>query len=72
MIIYGAMTKNSIVKLFMAGIIPGLILSALFMVYICIRVYMNPALTPKEEAIHPWQAKIAGWKDIIPILLNMI
>jgi tripartite ATP-independent transporter DctM subunit len=69
LIIYGAMTENSIVKLFMAGIIPGLILSALFMVYIFVRVYMNPALTPKEDAIHPWQVKIAGLKDILPILV---
>ena len=36
MIIYGSMTNNSVGKLFIAGIIPGLLLTGLFMVYIYI------------------------------------
>src|ERR1051325_8601539 len=34
MIIYGAFTETSVAKLFMAGVIPGLILTAMFMTYI--------------------------------------
>ena len=69
MIIYGAMTETSVVKLFMAGIIPGLVLTGLFMCYIGIRAILNPNLVPKHEARYSWQAKFASLTDIIPIVL---
>ena len=45
-IIYGIMTETSIVKLFVAGIIPGVILSLMFMVMIYIRARLNPTMAP--------------------------
>ena len=45
-IIYGILTEQSIGKLFAAGIIPGIILSILFMAVIYIRVRLNPKLAP--------------------------
>ena len=36
MIIYGTFTETSVPKLFMAGVIPGLIMTALFMIYIAV------------------------------------
>lgn len=47
LIIYGILTEQSIAKLFAAGIIPGIILSALFMAAVYIWVRINPALGPK-------------------------
>ena len=41
MIVYGSLTNNSIGKLFIAGIIPGLLLTACFMVYIWISSVMS-------------------------------
>ncbi len=45
-IIYGILTETSIVKLFVAGIIPGIILSLLFMAMIYIRARLNPTMAP--------------------------
>ncbi|MBU2489082.1 MAG: TRAP transporter large permease [Proteobacteria bacterium] len=45
-IVYGILTEQSIGKLFAAGIIPGIILTILFLVTIQIRVWINPALAP--------------------------
>ncbi|MBN2332232.1 MAG: TRAP transporter large permease [Deltaproteobacteria bacterium] len=45
-IVYGIMTEQSIGKLFMAGIIPGLIIAALFCVAIAISCRRNPELGP--------------------------
>ena len=45
-IIYGILTETSIVKLFIAGIIPGVILSLLFMAMIYIRARLNPTIAP--------------------------
>lgn len=46
-IIYGIMTETSIVKLFVAGIIPGVILSLMFICMIYIRARLNPTMAPK-------------------------
>lgn len=49
MVLYGALVEESIAKLFMAGILPGLTLSAIFMVYIAIRLMMDPTLAPRSH-----------------------
>jgi C4-dicarboxylate transporter, DctM subunit len=46
LIIYGILTQQSIGRLFIAGVIPGIILSIMFMVYIYIRARLNPKLAP--------------------------
>jgi tripartite ATP-independent transporter DctM subunit len=46
MIIYGIVTGQSIGKLFIAGILPGLLLTGLFMLTIYIMARINPALGP--------------------------
>jgi tripartite ATP-independent transporter DctM subunit len=45
-IIYGILTETSIVDLFVAGFVPGIILSLMFMGMIYIRVRMNPTIAP--------------------------
>ncbi len=45
-IVYGIMTEQSIGKLFAAGILPGILLSCLFMLVIILRVRLNPGLAP--------------------------
>jgi tripartite ATP-independent transporter DctM subunit len=46
LILYGPMAGLSIARLFAAAIIPSLVLSALYMVYIVVRCTLNPALGP--------------------------
>jgi tripartite ATP-independent transporter DctM subunit len=46
-IVYGILTEQSIGKLFMAGILPGILLTFLFMAAIYIVVTLNPALAPE-------------------------
>jgi C4-dicarboxylate transporter DctM subunit len=59
-IIYGVMAQESITDLFAAGIIPGIVLSLLFMIYIAFRVFMKPHLAPKcQETSLPFREK--GW-----------
>lgn len=49
MIVYATFTETSIPKLFMAGIVPGLLLALLYIAYIMIRSIANPALTPSAD-----------------------
>ena len=44
LLIYGALTETSIGKLFMGGILPGILMAILFMLYIFIRCIKNPKL----------------------------
>jgi len=45
-VVYGIMTGQSIGKLFVAGIFPGILLALLFMLTVYIRVQLNPGLAP--------------------------
>jgi len=47
MVVYASMTNESVLDLFMAGLVPGLVLAALFIVYVATRVAITPALAPK-------------------------
>jgi len=51
MIVYGAAAEQSIGRLFAAGIIPGIMLSGIFMLYIALKVVLskNKSLAPKED-----------------------
>ena len=46
-IVYGILTEQSIGKLFAAGILPGILLSFLFLLTIYLRVLKNPSLAPQ-------------------------
>src|SRR6266704_1863269 len=48
MIIYGTFTETSVPKLFIAGVIPGLIMTALFMLYIAVHTRIVPDVAPRE------------------------
>lgn len=50
LILYGATAGVSVVKLYAAAFIPGITLAGMYMVYVIIRVIINPALAPKLPA----------------------
>ena len=54
MIVYGTFTETSVSKLFMAGVVPGLLLTALFMVYIVVHAKLDPSVGPKEQGARDW------------------
>ena len=49
-VLYGILTEQSIGKLFMAGILPGILLSALFLAVVYIQCRLNPELGPRGPA----------------------
>lgn len=66
-IIYGALVRVSIGKLFLGGIIPGFILATLYMIYIGVRSYFKPELAPPlppEERVS-FKKKIISLKSVI-------
>ncbi len=71
MVVYAQLASQSVVKLFMAGVVPGLLLAAGFMVVCSIvaRVRNYPSRTPV-----PWAGKAkatgrAGWALLMPVII---
>lgn len=50
MVLYAALVEESVGRLFIAGILPGLLMSLIFMIYIAVIVYRNPAIAPMSDA----------------------
>ncbi len=67
-IIYGIMTEQSIGKLFVAGLLPGLLLSLLFVIAVVLWTTINPDLAPKS-AKSGFKEKIASLSGLIETLL---
>lgn len=67
LIVYGFLTETSIPQLFLAGLIPGLLLAVLFMIVTAVICALRPSLGgPGVSAT--WQRRIAGLADLIPLL----
>ncbi|SHO44087.1 TRAP transporter large permease [Desulfopila aestuarii] len=66
-IIYGILTEESIGKLFMAGIIPGLLLASLFLFAIILQCHFSPGMGPKGEPT-TWKTKLNSLYDTWPML----
>lgn len=67
LIVYGSMTQESIIDLFMAGIVPGLALAGLFSIYVMVRVWFQPSLVPGKPVGKIDYMRAA--RDSFPIIL---
>ncbi len=72
-IVYGIMTEQSIGKLFLAGILPGILLSSLFILTIYIWVSLKPEIAPRTEnqSIKQKLKSLSGLVEVI-ILFVMV
>ncbi len=66
LIIYGAITEESIGQLLIAGIIPGILTAALLALTVLFVVRLNPNLAPKGERV-PFKERIEASKSIWPV-----
>lgn len=70
-IFYAIVAEESIGKLFMAGLIPGVMLAFLFMLYIFIATKRNPALGPPGES-STFKEKIVSLKGVIGMIFLIV
>ena len=69
MIIYGVLSNVSIGKLFIAGILPGMVLASLYAGYIMIVSMINPSVMPSTKPTYTFKQYILSIKELIPIFL---
>jgi len=72
MIVYGVAADVSITRLFIAGILPGIMLMILFMGYLAIWSALNPSKVPPREPRIPFLKRIRETVKLFPIVLLMI
>lgn len=68
MIIYGVSAEVSIAKLFVAGIIPGVLLAGLFMFYTMIWSLLHPAAVPAYPVKMPFWSRVVEARHLLPIV----
>jgi len=68
MVIYGSMTNESVLDLFMAGVVPGLALGFIFMTYVLVRVLLQPKLAPREPGLVSLHEGFGAAVDCLPVI----
>ena len=69
LIIYGVTVQESIAKLFIAGIIPGIMIALIFMFYVIIWSLINKKQMPKIIEEYSFLEKIKKSKQLLPVIL---
>lgn len=74
-VVYGMLTEQSIGKLLISGILPGIVLSMAFIIVIVALVKMNPGLAPSTEAKVTWRERLVAlggvWETLVVFLIVM-
>jgi tripartite ATP-independent transporter DctM subunit len=69
MIVYGTFTETSVAKLFMAGVMPGLLLTAMFMIYIAVHAWIQPEIAPVERGAQSIKELTGALLDVVPFVV---
>lgn len=68
LIVYGVATEQSIARLFVAGILPGLLLVSLFVGYVAIWGMMNKDSLPSEGTTYSLREKLYHSRRLLPVM----
>lgn len=69
LIVYGVAVEESITRLFLAGIVPGLVLVGLFMGYIGARSRLRGEHRLRDESAAPFSERLKAARGLLPVLL---
>ncbi|AZQ67039.1 TRAP transporter large permease subunit [Silicimonas algicola] len=72
LIVYGVTVRESISKLFMAGVFPGLVLALMFMVYVAVASSLSSNFNPKPEPYMSFMAKVRNSRFLIPVVCLIV
>ena len=72
LIIYGVAVQESIAKLFIAGIIPGIMIALIFMSYVIIWSLINKKSMPKIIEEYSFLEKIKRSKQLLPVIILIL
>ncbi|HET7402957.1 MAG TPA: TRAP transporter large permease subunit [Usitatibacter sp.] len=68
MIVYGVSAEVSITRLFIAGVVPGLLLAGLFMGYTIVWALLHPGEIPPPDRVMTFREKVHASRHLIPVV----
>jgi tripartite ATP-independent transporter DctM subunit len=72
LIVYAAATEQSIIQLFLAGVMPGLLIAALFMSFIAVWALFNRHRMPPAEPVTTFVERLSESRRLIPVILIIV
>ena len=72
LIIYGVTVQESIAKLFIAGILPGIMIAVIFMLYVVFWSLLNKKIMPKSGENFSFFQKIKKSKQLLPVIILIL
>ena len=72
MIVYGVSADQSIAQLFIAGVVPGIMLAGLFMGYVMVWAWLNPDKVPPPGPRLTFAQKLYASRHLIPVMLLIL
>ncbi len=72
LIVYGVSINESITQLFMAGVLPGLVLAAMFMLYVAGWHWFFPSQRPAPEPVMSFRDKLWNSRFLVPVILLVL
>lgn len=72
MLVYGILADVSIGKLFIAGVIPGIMIALMFSAYIVLKSLLDPNVAPRAKSSYTWEDRIRSIPKIAPAIILVI
>ena len=72
LIIYATVTEQSIARLFIAGVIPGIMLAMLFIGFIVVWALLNKSRMPPPDPYVPFRERVYASRRLIPVTLLIL
>ena len=72
MVVYAVAAEVSIIKVFIAGLIPGIVLTLLFSGYIVVWALLNPGKTPPDEIRTTFLQKLYKARHLVPCVMLIV
>ena len=69
MIVYAILAEVSMGKMFMAGVLPGLLLAGVYAGYIIYRGIRNPEIAPRMQESYSWKERFSALTDLAPTFI---
>lgn len=68
LIVYGVTINESITKLFIAGVLPGILLAFLFMAYVALQSFISKDFAPKREPAMRFSERLRNSRYLAPVI----
>ncbi len=72
LILYGTLSQQSIGALFAGGILPGILMTILAVLYIGLRVSINPEIAPRDKVTYTWSDRFRSLYKVWSLLLVVV